>query len=90
VETCTTSHFDSSDWTQPLLCPHGYTCHILDLGDPTNGVPNRGHCVKESHTHKTHAHGPVWHFRIRTGKFLKATLTKLMLMAPFGKSKMNY
>lgn len=67
VETCTTSHFDSSDWTQPLLCPHGYTCHILDLGDPTNGVPNRGHCVKESHTHKTHAHGPVWHFRIRTG-----------------------
>jgi len=68
VETCTTSHFDSSSsWEQPLLCPHGYTCHILDLGDPTKGVPNRGHCVKERHTHKTHAHGPVWHFRIRTG-----------------------
>jgi len=68
VETCTTSHFDSSSsWEQPLLCPHGYTCHILDLGEPTKGVPNRGHCVKERHTHKTHAHGPVWHFRIRTG-----------------------
>lgn len=68
VETCTTSHLDSEfAWEQPLLCPHGYTCHILDLGDPNKGVPNRGHCVKERHTHKTHAHGPVWHFRIRTG-----------------------
>jgi len=67
VETCTTTHFDSSDWEQPLLCPHGYTCHILDLGDVAKGIPNRGHCVKERHTHKTHAHGPVWHFRIRTG-----------------------
>lgn len=52
---------------QPLLCPHGYTCHIIDLGDPKKGIPNRGHCIKERHTHKTHAHGPVWHFRIRTG-----------------------
>jgi len=45
VEWCSTNLVESD--ADALLCPHGYQCHIEDLGDPANGVPNRGRCVKQ-------------------------------------------
>ncbi|XP_064610867.1 uncharacterized protein LOC135475056 isoform X2 [Liolophura sinensis] len=45
VEPCTTTK--DPDDGDPLLCPHGYVCHITDPGDPELGVPNRGQCIKE-------------------------------------------
>nr|XP_004664886.1 WAP four-disulfide core domain protein 1 [Jaculus jaculus] len=43
AEVCSTTE----DGAEPLLCPSGYECHILNPGDPAEGVPNRGQCVKQ-------------------------------------------
>ncbi|KAL6051362.1 hypothetical protein STEG23_036349 [Scotinomys teguina] len=43
AETCSTTE----DGTEPLLCPSGYECHILRPGDPAQGIPNHGQCVKQ-------------------------------------------
>lgn len=48
VEWCSTSYDYNADTdSEPLLCPHGYMCHIEDPGDVDNGVPNRGRCILE-------------------------------------------
>lgn len=31
----------------PLLCPHGYYCHVTDTGNPSKKQPSSGYCVKE-------------------------------------------
>jgi len=46
VEWCSTNLLEAD--ADALLCPHGYQCHIEDLGDPANDVPNRGRCIKEN------------------------------------------
>ncbi|XP_005113450.2 WAP four-disulfide core domain protein 1 [Aplysia californica] len=46
VEMCSTTPPD--DDSDPLLCPHGYECSIVDEGNPRRGVPDRGVCVKVS------------------------------------------
>ncbi|MEJ1284196.1 WAP four-disulfide core domain 1 [Cricetulus griseus] len=43
AEACSTTE----DGAEPLLCPSGYECHILRPGDPAQGIPNRGQCVKQ-------------------------------------------
>lgn len=47
AETCSTTE----DGEEPLLCPSGYECHILSPGDASQGIPNRGHCVKRQKQH---------------------------------------
>ncbi|KAK1784594.1 hypothetical protein P4O66_003263 [Electrophorus voltai] len=42
AEACSTTE----DGDAPLLCPTGYECHIINPGNPSTGVPNRGQCVK--------------------------------------------
>uniref|UniRef100_A0A673V640 WAP four-disulfide core domain 1 n=1 Tax=Suricata suricatta TaxID=37032 RepID=A0A673V640_SURSU len=43
AEACSTTE----DGAEPLLCPTGYDCHILNPGDVAAGIPNRGQCVKQ-------------------------------------------
>ncbi|XP_016046004.2 WAP four-disulfide core domain protein 1 [Erinaceus europaeus] len=43
AEACSTTE----DGAEPLLCPSGYECHILNPGDVAKGIPNRGQCVKQ-------------------------------------------
>nr|XP_048293340.1 WAP four-disulfide core domain protein 1 [Myodes glareolus] len=43
AEACSTTE----DGAEPLLCPSGYECHILRPGDPAQGIPNHGQCVKQ-------------------------------------------
>lgn len=43
AETCSTTE----DGAEPLLCPSGYECHILQPGDEAQGIPNHGQCVKQ-------------------------------------------
>ncbi|OWF46709.1 WAP four-disulfide core domain protein 1 [Mizuhopecten yessoensis] len=46
LEPCSTTPY--TDEEDPLLCPHGYVCHVEDPGDPELDLPNRGHCIPES------------------------------------------
>lgn len=43
VEMCSTT--PPEDDSDPLVCPHGYVCSIDDVGNPEQGIPNKGHCV---------------------------------------------
>lgn len=43
AEACSTTE----DGAEPLLCPSGYECHILQPGDAAQGIPNHGRCVKQ-------------------------------------------
>ncbi|XP_077610301.1 WAP four-disulfide core domain protein 1 [Crocuta crocuta] len=43
AEACSTTE----DGAEPLLCPSGYNCHILNPGDVAAGIPNRGQCVRQ-------------------------------------------
>lgn len=60
VEPCSTS--DVIDDEDALLCPHGFMCHIEDLGEPEKGLPNRGICIKE----KDQSDVPHRKFRLKT------------------------
>ncbi|TRY85236.1 hypothetical protein DNTS_009274 [Danionella cerebrum] len=42
AEACSTTE----DGDEPLLCPTGYECHIINAGNPSAGIPNRGQCIK--------------------------------------------
>ncbi|XP_076803481.1 WAP four-disulfide core domain protein 1-like [Clavelina lepadiformis] len=42
-EVCSTTVDD--DGTPPLLCPHGFICHVENPGDPDLGVPDSGRCM---------------------------------------------
>nr|XP_006006927.1 PREDICTED: WAP four-disulfide core domain protein 1 [Latimeria chalumnae] len=42
AEACSTTE----DGDEPLHCPTGYECHIINPGNPAQGVPNRGQCIK--------------------------------------------
>ncbi|XP_053378977.1 uncharacterized protein LOC123526641 [Mercenaria mercenaria] len=46
AEACSTSPVESDE--DPLLCPHGYFCHVTDPGSPKEGIPNSGYCVKHT------------------------------------------
>ncbi|MBN3316587.1 WFDC1 protein, partial [Atractosteus spatula] len=43
AEACSTTE----DGDEPLHCPTGYECHIINPGNPTAGIPNRGQCIKQ-------------------------------------------
>ncbi|XP_036441022.1 WAP four-disulfide core domain protein 1 isoform X2 [Colossoma macropomum] len=43
AEACSTTE----DGDEPLHCPTGYECHIINPGNPSAGVPNRGQCIKQ-------------------------------------------
>lgn len=43
AEACSTTE----DGDEPLHCPTGYECHIINPGDPAAGIPNRGQCIKQ-------------------------------------------
>lgn len=43
AEACSTTE----DGDEPLHCPTGYECHIINLGNPAAGIPNRGQCIKQ-------------------------------------------
>uniref|UniRef100_A0A8C1L761 WAP four-disulfide core domain protein 1 n=1 Tax=Cyprinus carpio TaxID=7962 RepID=A0A8C1L761_CYPCA len=43
AEACSTTE----DGDEPLLCPTGYECHIINPGNPSAGIPNRGQCIKQ-------------------------------------------
>ncbi|XP_048753148.1 WAP four-disulfide core domain protein 1-like isoform X2 [Ostrea edulis] len=45
LQTCTTSRFGKNE--DPLLCPHGYTCHVMIKGNRKKRIQNRGYCVPE-------------------------------------------
>ena len=51
-EDCSTN--DIMDDEDALLCPHGYICHIEDPGNPSQGIPNRGTCIKERNRSQNH------------------------------------
>ncbi|XP_036607702.1 WAP four-disulfide core domain protein 1 isoform X2 [Trichosurus vulpecula] len=42
-EACSTTE----DGAEPLHCPTGYECHILNPGNSAEGIPNRGQCIKQ-------------------------------------------
>uniref|UniRef100_A0A4W5PDR0 WAP four-disulfide core domain protein 1 n=1 Tax=Hucho hucho TaxID=62062 RepID=A0A4W5PDR0_9TELE len=42
AEACSTTE----DGDEPLHCPTGYECHIINQGNPATGIPNRGQCIK--------------------------------------------
>lgn len=44
-QSCSTTRVTEDE--DLLLCPHGYTCHIILEGDQERGIPNRGRCIKE-------------------------------------------
>ncbi|KAF2984227.1 hypothetical protein EK904_013362 [Melospiza melodia maxima] len=39
AEACSTTE----DGDEPLHCPTGYECHIINPGNTAEGIPNRGH-----------------------------------------------
>lgn len=43
AEACSTTE----DGDEPLHCPTGYECHIINPGNPAEGIPNRGQCIKQ-------------------------------------------
>ena len=43
AEACSTTE----DEDEPLHCPTGYECHIINPGNPGAGIPNRGQCIKQ-------------------------------------------
>ncbi|KAG7229842.1 hypothetical protein INR49_012491 [Caranx melampygus] len=43
AEACSTTE----DGDEPLHCPTGYECHIINPGNPSAGIPNRGQCIKQ-------------------------------------------
>uniref|UniRef100_A0A8C0Y6U1 WAP four-disulfide core domain protein 1 n=1 Tax=Cyprinus carpio carpio TaxID=630221 RepID=A0A8C0Y6U1_CYPCA len=43
AEACSTAE----DGDEPLLCPTAYECHIINPGNPSAGIPNRGQCIKQ-------------------------------------------
>lgn len=43
AEACSTTE----DGDEPLHCPTGYECHIINPGSPAEGIPNRGQCIKQ-------------------------------------------
>ncbi|XP_061532326.1 WAP four-disulfide core domain protein 1 isoform X1 [Phycodurus eques] len=43
AEACSTTE----DGDEPLHCPTGYECHIINPGNPATGIPNRGQCIKQ-------------------------------------------
>uniref|UniRef100_A0A8C5QQB3 WAP four-disulfide core domain protein 1 n=1 Tax=Leptobrachium leishanense TaxID=445787 RepID=A0A8C5QQB3_9ANUR len=43
AEACSTTE----DGDEPLHCPTGYECHIINPGSPSEGIPNRGQCIKQ-------------------------------------------
>ncbi|TMS05926.1 hypothetical protein E3U43_005176 [Larimichthys crocea] len=43
AEACSTTE----DGDEPLHCPTGYECHIINPGNPASGIPNRGQCIKQ-------------------------------------------
>ncbi|XP_020382458.1 WAP four-disulfide core domain protein 1 [Rhincodon typus] len=43
AEACSTTE----DGDEPLHCPTGYDCHIINPGNPAEGIPNRGQCIKQ-------------------------------------------
>ena len=45
VQPCTTSRFGKNE--DPLLCPHGYTCHVSFKGNRKKRIQNRGYCVPD-------------------------------------------
>ncbi|XP_061188397.1 WAP four-disulfide core domain protein 1-like isoform X2 [Saccostrea echinata] len=45
LQTCTTSPFGKNE--DPLMCPHGYTCHVVIKGNKKKRIQNRGYCVPE-------------------------------------------
>lgn len=47
VEWCSTSAEMFGADEDPLLCPHGYVCHVEDPGDPDNATPNIGRCIQQ-------------------------------------------
>ncbi|XP_028595978.1 WAP four-disulfide core domain protein 1 isoform X2 [Podarcis muralis] len=42
AEACSTTE----DGDEPLHCPTGYECHIINPGNAAEGIPNRGQCIK--------------------------------------------
>ncbi|XP_038224299.1 WAP four-disulfide core domain protein 1 isoform X2 [Dermochelys coriacea] len=42
AEACSTTE----DGDEPLHCPTGYECHIINPGNTAEGIPNRGQCIK--------------------------------------------
>lgn len=42
AEACSTTE----DGDEPLRCPTGYECHIINPGNAAEGIPNRGQCIK--------------------------------------------
>ncbi|XP_019327083.1 PREDICTED: WAP four-disulfide core domain protein 1 isoform X1 [Aptenodytes forsteri] len=42
AEACSTTE----DGDEPLHCPTGYECHIINPGNMAEGIPNRGQCIK--------------------------------------------
>nr|XP_022335437.1 WAP four-disulfide core domain protein 1-like [Crassostrea virginica] len=45
LQPCTTSRFGKNE--DPLLCPHGYTCHVSFKGNRKKRIQNRGYCVPD-------------------------------------------
>lgn len=43
LQSCTTSRVGKNE--DPLLCPHGYTCHVVRKGNRRKRIQNRGYCV---------------------------------------------
>ncbi|KYO37897.1 WAP four-disulfide core domain protein 1 [Alligator mississippiensis] len=43
AEACSTTE----DGDEPLHCPTGYECHIINPGNTAEGIPNRGQCIKQ-------------------------------------------
>ncbi|XP_035381484.1 WAP four-disulfide core domain protein 1 isoform X2 [Electrophorus electricus] len=56
AEACSTTE----DGDAPLLCPTGYECHIINPGNPSTGVPNRGQCVKHRRNSGTGRQSITW------------------------------
>ena len=77
AEACSTTE----DGDEPLHCPTGYECHIINAGNLAAGIPNRGQCIKQrgnsgqsahthmhtihTHRHTTHTHTHTIHTRIQ-------------------------
>ncbi|XP_062569213.1 WAP four-disulfide core domain protein 1-like [Saccostrea cucullata] len=54
LQTCTTSPFGKNE--DPLMCPHGYTCHVIIKGNRKKRIQNRGYCVPEKETAVVRGH----------------------------------
>ncbi|XP_076841681.1 WAP four-disulfide core domain protein 1 [Brachyhypopomus gauderio] len=56
AEACSTTE----DGDEPLHCPTGYECHIINPGNPAAGVPNRGQCIKQWRNSDVHSLRPKY------------------------------